>query len=57
MCAQKMGKNIGTRGSYMSFEAYERSNFTISVPLSSVGNRVLLTLKYHILLIFSFLNE
>jgi hypothetical protein len=32
-----MGKNIGTRGSNMSFEACERSNFTHSVPLPRFG--------------------
>ena len=33
----RMGKNIGTRGSNMSFEACERSNFTNSVPFAGLG--------------------
>jgi hypothetical protein len=32
-----MGKNIGTKGSNMSFEACDRSNFTHSVPLPRFG--------------------
>ena len=37
MYAPRMGKNIGTRGSYMSFDACERSNLMHSVPLPRFG--------------------
>jgi hypothetical protein len=37
MCAPKTGKNIGTRGSNMSFDTCESSNFTISVPFAGFG--------------------
>ena len=37
MCAPREGKNIGTRGFYMSFEACERRNFTIFVPFEGLG--------------------
>ena len=32
-----MGKNIGTRGSYMPFEAYEMSNLQKDVPFEGFG--------------------
>ena len=37
MCAPKTGKNIGTRGSNMSFEACESRSLIHSVPLPRVG--------------------
>ena len=36
VCA-KYGKNFGTKGSYMSFEAYESRNLIHSVPLPRFG--------------------
>jgi hypothetical protein len=36
MCA-KRGKNIGNRGLYMSFEAFESRNYTHFVPFPSFG--------------------
>ena len=37
MCAPRTGKNIGTRGSCMSFDACERSNLQNSVPFEGLG--------------------
>ena len=37
MCAPRIGKNIGTRGSYMSFEACESRILMHSVPLPRLG--------------------
>jgi len=37
MCVPRTGKNIGTRGSYMSFEAYESRILMHSVPLPRFG--------------------
>ena len=36
MCA-KRGKNIGNRGLYMPFEAFESRNFTHFVPFPRFG--------------------
>lgn len=37
MCEPRIGKNMGTSGSCMSFEVCERSNLRHSVPLPSSG--------------------
>ena len=37
MCAPSIGKNIGTKGSYMSFEACESRILIHSVPFPSLG--------------------
>ena len=57
MCAPRMGKNIGTRGSYMSFDACERRKRQNSVPFPRLGILGAVDVVMLYMLIICFLDE